>query len=111
MTRYPILPISMLAIAGFAVSARAQAPTSTPGFTLAGILHDARAVHTATLLNDGRILFAGGGQGPDWLDSYWNVPDAELFEPVSGSFTPAGRFTRQSHTGTLLPSGSSPAKL
>jgi hypothetical protein len=60
--------------------------------------------HTATLLNDGRVLVAGGGQGPDWLDGYWNVPAAELFDPVSGSFTPAGTFARQFHTGTLLPS-------
>ncbi len=105
MTRYPILPITMLAIASFAVSALAQAPASTPGFSVSGSLHDARVVHTATLLKDGRVLVAGGGQGPDWLDGYWNVPSAELFDPVSGSFTPAGTFARQSHTGTLLPSG------
>jgi Galactose oxidase, central domain len=105
MTRYPILPITMLAIAGFAVSALAQAPTSTPGFSLSGSLHAARMVHTATLLNDGRVLVAGGGQGPDTIDGFDNVPGAELFDPVSGSFTPAGTFARQSHTGTLLPSG------
>ena len=100
-----LLPFAMLAIASFGVSALAQAPTSTPGFTLSGSLHDARVVHTATLLKDGRVLVAGGGQGPDWLDGYWNVPGAELFDPVSGSFTPAGTFARQSHTATLLPSG------
>jgi hypothetical protein len=105
MTRYSILPIAVLTIASFGVSALAQAPTSPPGFTLSGSLHDTRVVHTATLLNDGRVLVAGGGQGPDWLDGYWNVPGAELFDPVSGSFTPAGTFARQSHTGTLLPSG------
>ena len=105
MTRYPILPIAMLALASFAVSALAQAPTSTPGFTLSGSLHDARVVHTATLLNDGRVLVAGGGQGPDTIDGYDDVPGAELFDPVSGSFTPAGTFARQSHTATLLSSG------
>jgi hypothetical protein len=105
MTRYPILPIAILVIASVGVSALAQAPTSTPGFTLSGSLRDARVVHTTTLLNDRRVLVAGGGQGPDWLDGFDNVPGAELFDPVSGSFTPAGRFTRQSYTGTLLPSG------
>src|SRR5579859_3376436 len=105
MTRYPILPIARLVIASSAVSVLAQAPTSPPGFSLSGSLHDARVAHTATLLNDGRVLVAGGGQGPDWLDGYWNVPGAELFDPVNGSFTPAGTFVRQFHTGTLLPSG------
>ena len=105
MIRYPILPIAMLTFASFAVCALAQAPASTPGFSVSGSLHDARVVHTATSLNDGRVLVAGGGQGPDWLDGYWNVPGAELFDPVSGSFTPAGTFARQSHTGTMLPSG------
>jgi len=101
----PILPFAVLAIVSFGVSALAQAPTSSPGFSLAGSLHDARVAHTATLLNDGRVLVAGGGQGPDWLDGYYNVPGAELFDPVSGGFTPAGTFARQSHTGTLLQSG------
>jgi len=101
----PILPFAVLAIVSFGVSALAQAPTSSPGFSLAGSLHDARVAHTATLLNDGRVLVAGGGQGPDWLDGYDNVPGAELFDPVSGGFTPAGTFARQSHTGTLLQSG------
>ncbi len=105
MVRYPILPFAMLAIASFGVSALAQAPPSSPGFSVSGSLHDARVAHTATLLNDGRVLVAGGGQGPDWLDGYDNVPGAELFDPVSGGFTPAGRFARQFHTGTLLPTG------
>jgi len=105
MTRYSILPFAMLAIAGLGGSVLAQAPTSTPGFTLSGSLRDARVVHTATLLNDGRVLVAGGGQGPDTIDGYDDVPGAELFDPVSGSFTPAGTFARQYHTATLLPSG------
>jgi len=105
MTRYSILPITMFAVAGFSVSAWAQAPLSTPGFALSGSLHDVRASHTATLLNDGRILVAGGGQGPNDLCGFENVPGAELFDPVSGSFSPAGSFSRQYHTATLLPSG------
>ena len=96
--------LAIVAFASFGVPAWAQAPPSTPGFALSGSLHAARLVHTATLLNDGRVLVAGGGQGPDWLDGYWDVPGAELFDPVRGSFTPAGTF-RQSHTATLLPSG------
>jgi len=99
------MPFAMLAIASCGVSALAQAPTSSPSFSVSGSLHYARVVHTATLLNDGRVLVAGGGQGLYTTEGYDDVPGAELFDPVSGSFTPAGTFARQSHTGTLLPSG------
>lgn len=105
MARYSIPPFAMLAIASFGVSALAQAPSSTPDFTVSGSLHDVRVVHTAILLKDGRVLVAGGGQGLYTTEGYDDVPGAELFDPVNGSFTPAGRFVRQSHTGTLPQSG------
>ena len=108
MTRIrPKLALWLLpfAIVSFSVSAWAQGPSPSLGFALSGSLQDARASHTATLLNDGRVLVAGGGQGPDIDDGFDNVLGAELFDPVSGSFTPAGTFSRQFHTATLLSSG------
>ncbi|HEV3112762.1 MAG TPA: DUF1668 domain-containing protein [Candidatus Binataceae bacterium] len=59
-------------------------PTSAK-FTLApGLMHDKRTVYSATLLNDGQVLFAGGrGDNPDRV-----LDNAELFNPSSGTFTP-----------------------
>ena len=74
-----------------------------------GQLSESRKGHTATLLADGRVLISGGesgGFGPlyyrhDLRDS------AEIFDPLTNSFTPAGRMhrTRTEHTATLLPDG------
>ncbi|MBI4375947.1 MAG: fibronectin type III domain-containing protein [Elusimicrobia bacterium] len=60
-----------------------------------------RANHTSTVLPDGRILVAGGNNGPNVLRS------SDLFDPVTRSFSAAGtlRDARDLHTATLLPSG------
>jgi hypothetical protein len=79
-------------------------PSATPvlGWTATGELHSPRMDHTATLLNDGRVLVVGGSDGFDTLAS------AELYDPTSGSWTAAGRMTvaRYGHTATLLLDGS-----
>jgi hypothetical protein len=60
-----------------------------------------RAAHTATLLQNGRVLIAGGFNNTDVLAT------AELFDPATGTFTPTGAMPtpRFSHTATLLPNG------
>jgi hypothetical protein len=75
--------------------------TITGGFGSAGEMSTARDEHTATLLNDGRVLVAGGRIGSEFLNT------AELYEPASGQWTPAGtlRSARAAHTATLLPDG------
>jgi len=62
----------------------------------------ARFSHTATLLGNGKVLITGGMERNGvWLDT------AELYNPVSGRFTIAGKMTtrRAGATATLLPNG------
>jgi hypothetical protein len=62
----------------------------------------ARSHHTATLLNDGRVLITGG------LNSSLAVlASAEIYNPSSGTFALANPLMtgRAYHTATLLPNG------
>jgi hypothetical protein len=64
-----------------------------------------RSDHTATLLPNGKVLVAGGfsGSGLDGVP----VNSAELYDPVSGTWTATGALAvnRYWHTATLLPNG------
>lgn len=75
------------------------------GFTSTGSLGLARLQHTATLLPNGKVLVVGGGDGPDLIDGYLVVDQAELFDPTTGSFSSAGVVSRDGHTATLLLDG------
>ena len=62
-----------------------------------------RAGHSATLLNDGRVLLIGGysGEGRPALAS------AEVFDPVRNEITSVGSLSagRADHTATVMPGG------
>jgi len=68
-----------------------------------GNMESARTYHTATLLHDkvGTVLITGGSDGNTGLAT------AELFDPVSKTFTPTGNMEtiRTHHTATLLDHG------
>jgi WD40 repeat protein len=57
--------------------------------------------HTATLLPNGKVLVAGGGNSNSILTS------AELYDPASGTWSATGSFAtpRSGHTATLLSNG------
>jgi hypothetical protein len=56
---------------------------------------EARNLHTATLLMDGTVLIAGGGN---------NSATAELYDPSTGTFSKTGgmEFGRAGHTATAM---------
>jgi WD40 repeat protein len=82
--------------------AAAQAATLTEdpsGFSGTGSLATARYSHTATLLPNGKVLVAGGTGANTLLAS------AELYDPVTGSWTATGSATAFFTTATLLQNG------
>jgi hypothetical protein len=77
-------------------------PFTVNGFCATGNLSAARAYPTATLLQGGTVLVAGG-QGANGA-----VNTADLYDPATNAFTnlPPGLLTsRYLHTATLLPNG------
>ena len=76
--------------------------SATATFTSTGSLKTARASHTATLLNSGKVLIAGG-DGSGKVD----LTGAEMYNPGTRTFAPAGdlRDGRANHTATLLDNG------
>lgn len=72
------------------------------GFTPTGSMSAARSQHTATLLNSGKVLIAGGTD-PGGLAQ----ATAELFDPANGTFAPTGSMTAARYVfgATLLENG------
>jgi hypothetical protein len=80
----------------FLLSAAVALAQSPGAFTATGDMMTARSGHTATLLQNGKVLIAGGG-----------TASAELFDPSTGSFIPTANMitSRRRHTATLLADG------
>jgi N-acetylneuraminic acid mutarotase len=83
------------------------APTArAAAWTATGAMIEARANHSATLLSDGKVLVAGGGDrgGPN---GKFQLASAELYDPASGTWTATGSLAQplDGHTATLLPDG------
>ncbi|REG20478.1 galactose oxidase-like protein [Archangium gephyra] len=70
-----------------------------------GGMATARSKHTATLLPSGQVLVSGGSSSSG--DSSASLASAELYEPLTGAWSPLEAMTtaRSVHTATLLPSG------
>jgi len=76
-------------------------PTRLGQWAPTSLMPVARGNHTSTLLPNGKILLAGGSNGPSVLTN------AHLFDPVAKAYSQTGamREARDLHTATLLPNG------
>ena len=77
-------------------------PSFEPGFRAVGDMTEARFHHTATLLDDGRVLIAGGLSVADGL-----LSTTEFWDPATETFTsgPPLDVSRFGHTATRLADG------
>ncbi|WP_437300204.1 kelch repeat-containing protein [Sorangium sp. So ce426] len=79
---------------------------ATNTWSSAGSMSVTRYLHTATLLQDGRVLVVGGYtlNGNEMPQGRTSV---EIYDPATGAWTPAAptNLPRMQHTATLLPSG------
>lgn len=77
----------------------------TGRFEATGGMRTARESHTATILRDGRVFVAGGHMGR--RPSVVVHASAEIYDPASGAFAPAGTMTRvrHKHEAILLSDG------
>jgi hypothetical protein len=75
---------------------------TTGTFSRTGSMSVDRYGHTATVLNDGRVLIVGGESLRSGISA-----SAELYDPKTGTFSATGSMStsRVGHTATLLPDG------
>jgi hypothetical protein len=83
------------------VAAARASSTPIGAFIPAGNMNEPRYWFTATLLPNGKVLIAGGGNNAGLSQT------AELYDPVSRTFSYTGKMVapRLLHTATLLPNG------
>jgi len=112
-------------------SAELYDPTSQQFVLLSSFMNEPRSMHTATLLDNGDVLFAGGFSGTvavtgGMLSGASGVisNSAETFDPSTGDFSCVGGFNsdtlrcnqsmsvaRAGHTATLLATGAHPHRV
>jgi hypothetical protein len=72
-------------------------------FTLTGSLNESRGLHSAVLLESGRVLISGGDIGTGGAP----LASAEIYDPSTGKFTTTGslNYGRSMHQMVLLQNG------
>ena len=91
-------------------SATVTVTTSPSGFTPTGSLHEARGLHTATLLPDNKVLVAYGSNSSKYsiATGYVGLSSIEVYDSGTGTFTEIVGDSGNGiygHTATLLPNG------
>lgn len=97
-----ILQTGGYTIAGQIDTFSAFDPQTEEFSAVGGQMQNFRTQHTATTMNDGRVLLVGGA------DSFSNVFDTvDIWDPATNTCTPAPPISlkRCRHTATLLPDG------
>jgi hypothetical protein len=86
-------------------SAELYTPSAGSFTLLNNTMNSTRAFHTATLLNDGTVLLAGGVSGTGQYP--YPTSAAEIYSPSARSFSNMGgmSYSRAYHTATLLNNG------
>ena len=76
-------------------------------YSATGPIGTPRKDHTATLLQDGTVLVAGGLPEDDGSASFTVLNEAERYNPVTGTFSPVGTMAqaRTGHAAVLLANG------
>jgi hypothetical protein len=87
-------------------SAIVTVTNSSSSFVPTGDMQDARGLHTATLLANGKVLVAGGTVRTSRL-CLGGIRSTEVYDPAAGLFSPTGNMIslRYAHTATALPNG------
>lgn len=74
---------------------------ATGTFSTTGSLNTGRYGHSATLLNNGKVLIAGGSNSTSGA-----LSSAELYDPITGAFSDTGSLSCAcGYDATLLPNG------
>jgi len=91
--------------AALALLSTAQIWTPDSSVEDTGELIDARYRHTATLLHDKTVLFAGGATGNAWDAAGSGMDSAEIYNPTAESFEPLAALlnhARQRHVAVAV---------
>lgn len=101
-----VLVVGGASNAGITAAAEVYDP-ATGEWSPVGAMAAPRIDHTATRLADGRVLVVGGRGSAANPDTWRPLASAELFDPSTGAWSPAGDMhsRRAEHAAALLPDG------